>query len=348
MRKTLSLTPQPETRNPKLETLLSVTDLSVIIDTRRGVVRPVDRVSFSLASGQTLGVVGESGCGKSMLCRALIRLLPPGGQLAWGSEVRFNGVDIGALSEKSLCRIRGRDIAMVLQNPMRALNPVMRIGKQIGENLRLHTSIPRKSVRGAIVECLRQVGIPRPDRYVDYYPQQLSGGMCQRVVIAMALCCRPRLLIADEPTTALDVTVQAEILRLFDLLQGQSGMAVILVTHDLSVAANYTDEVAVMYGGKIVEHAPTSLLFSRMRHPYTQALMAAVPVLDAPKSESFKTIEGQPPDLLNPPLGCVYADRCPYVRPTCRHEAPPFTECNGQNHRFACFFPLDDGQDNND
>jgi oligopeptide/dipeptide ABC transporter ATP-binding protein len=169
--------------------------------------------------------------------------------------------------------------------------------------------------------------------------------MRQRVLIAVALCCRPGLLIADEPTTALDVTVQAEILRLFDRLQGESGMAIILVTHDLSIAANHTDEVAVMYGGKIVEHAPTGVLFSRMLHPYTQTLMGAIPRLDAPAGEPFKTIEGQPPDLMNPPVGCVFADRCPHARPICRQDAPPLRACNNSDHRFACFFPLDNGQD---
>ena len=325
--------------------LLSVKDLSVHIETHRCVVRPVDRVSFSLASGRTLGIVGESGCGKSMLCRALIRLLPPGGQVAHGSDVRFSGVDLGALSEKLLSRIRGRDMAMVFQNPMTALNPVMCVGKQIGENLRRHTTIARKSVRSAAVNCLRQVGIPHPDRYVDCYPHQLSGGMRQRVLIAVALCCRPRLLIADEPTTALDATVQAEILRLFDRQQAESDLAIILVTHDLAIAANHTDEVAVMYGGQIVEHAPTRILFSRMRHPYTQTLMGAIPRLDAPAGEPFRTIEGQPPDLRNPPRGCVFADRCPHVRPLCRRDAPPLTASHDNNHRFACFFPLDHEMD---
>ena len=346
MTETLPLKPRLETPNPKPEILLRVADLSVRIDTRKGMVRPVDRVSFTLASGRTLGIVGESGCGKTMLCRALIRLLPPEGHIVRGAEIRFNGVDMEALSEKSLCRIRGRDMAMVFQNPMTALNPVMRVGKQIGENLRLHTATARKDVRDAVVNCLRQVGMPHPDRYVDCYPHQLSGGMRQRVVIAVALCCRPKLLIADEPTTALDVTVQAEILRRFDRLQDKYGMAIILVTHNLAIAANHADEVAVMYGGKIVEHAPTDVLFSRMRHPYTRTLMGAVPRLDAPAGEPFRTIEGQPPDLSNPPMGCGFADRCPYVRPICRRAAPPLTGCkNNNDHRFACFFPLGDGQD---
>jgi oligopeptide/dipeptide ABC transporter ATP-binding protein len=325
--------------------LLSVADLSVQIDTPKGLVRPVDCVSFSLTSGRTLGIVGESGCGKSMLCRALIRLLPAGGHITRNAKVRFNGVDLGALSEKSLCRIRGRDMAMVFQNPMTALNPVMRVGKQIGENLRLHTATPRKGVRDATVNCLHQVGMVHPDRYYDCYPHQLSGGMRQRVAIAMALCCRPQLLIADEPTTALDVTVQTEILRRFDRLQGESGMAIILVTHNLAIAANHTDEVAVMYGGKIVEYAPTGELFSRMRHPYTRALIAAVPRLDAAAGEPFMTIEGQPPDLSNPVAGCCFADRCQYVRPPCHRAAPPLTCSNNNDHRFACFFPLDQGQD---
>ncbi|MCX5883373.1 MAG: ABC transporter ATP-binding protein [Deltaproteobacteria bacterium] len=344
MIETLPLKPRLETPNPKLKALLRVTDLSVRIDTRKGLVRPVDGVSFSLDSGRTLGIVGESGCGKTMLCRALIRLLPPGGYIVRGAEMRFNGVDMGALSEKLLCRIRGRDMAMVFQNPMTALNPVMRVGKQIGENLRLHTATARKDVRDATVNCLRQVGMPHPDRYVDCYPHQLSGGMRQRVVIAVALCCRPKLLIADEPTTALDVTVQAEILRRFDRLQDKYGMSIILVTHNLAIAANHADEVAVMYGGKIVEYAPTDVLFSRMRHPYTRTLMGAVPRLDAPAGEPFRTIEGQPPDLSNPPMGCGFADRCQYVRPICHRAVPPLTGCNN-NHRFACFFPLDEWQD---
>jgi oligopeptide/dipeptide ABC transporter ATP-binding protein len=327
------------------EPLLRVTDLSVRIDTPKGPVRPVDRVSFSLTSGRTLGIVGESGCGKSMLCRALIRLLPPGGHITGNAEVRFNGINLGALSEKSLCRVRGRDIAMVFQNPMTALNPVMRVGKQIGENLRLHTVTARKELRNTTVNCLRQAGMVHPDRYVDCYPHQLSGGMRQRAVIAMAMCCRPRLLIADEPTTALDVTIQAEILRRFDRLQGESGMAIILVTHNLAIAANHTDEVAVMYGGKIVEHAPTSVLFGGMRHPYTRALMAAVPRLDAAAGEPFMTIKGQPPDLSNPPVGCGFADRCRWVRPLCRRTAPPLTCSNNNDHRFACFFPPGEGQD---
>jgi peptide/nickel transport system ATP-binding protein len=321
--------------------LLFVADLSVHIDTKKGMVRPVDGVSFSLASGRTLGLVGESGCGKSMLCRALIRLLPPGGHTR-STTMQFNGVDMGALSEKSLNRMRGRDMAMVFQNPMTALNPVMRIGKQIGENLRLHTATKRKDLHDVTVHCLHRVGMVHPDRYVDCYPHQLSGGMRQRVVIAMALCCRPKLLIADEPTTALDVTVQAEILRRFDRLQDESAMAIILVTHNLAIAAGHTDEVAVMYGGKIVEHAPTEVLFSRMRHPYTKTLMAAVPRLDARTGEPFMTIEGQPPDLSNPPMGCGFADRCPSVRPLCMQEVPPVTSCNN-NHRVACFFPLGKG-----
>ena len=339
------LNPHKETPNPKPLPLLRVADLSVRIDTRKGLVRPVDRVSFNLDSGQTLGIVGESGCGKTMLCRALIRLLPPGGQIVRGAEIRFNGVDMEALSEKSLNRIRGRDMAMVFQNPMTALNPVMRVGNQITESLRLHLSMARKDLRDASVNCLRQVGMPHPDRYVDCYPHQLSGGMRQRVVIGVALCCRPKLLIADEPTTALDVTVQAEILRRFDRLQGESDMAIILVTHNLAIAASHTDEVAVMYGGRIVEHAPTGVLLRRMRHPYTQILMGAVPRMDVPPGEPFLTIAGQPPDLSNPPMGCGFADRCPYARPICHRDAPPLTGSSNKDHQFACHFPLGDGKD---
>ncbi|MFH0782682.1 MAG: ABC transporter ATP-binding protein [Pseudomonadota bacterium] len=324
--------------------LLSVTDLSVQINTGKALVRPVDRVTFSLRSGRTLGIVGESGCGKSMLCRALIRLLPPGGSIARDAEIRFNGVDMATLSEKSMNRIRGREIAMVFQNPMTALNPVMRVGKQIAENLLLHTTTARKDLPAATVYFLRQAGMSQPDRYVDTYPYQLSGGMRQRAAIAVALCCRPKLLLADEPTTALDVTVQAEILRVFDRLQSKSGMAIILVTHNLAIAATHTDEIAVMYGGKIVEQAPTDVLFRQMRHPYTLSLMSAIPRLDATAGEPFSTIEGQPPDLSKPQPGCGFADRCRYVRPLCHHTAPPVSR-DSNHHRFACFFPLGMGQD---
>lgn len=321
--------------------VLRVSDLSVSIETPGGLIHPVNRVSFSLASGRALGIVGESGCGKSMLCRALIRLLPPGGQIGPSSKVHFNGLDMSSLSKKALNRLRGRDMAMVFQNPMSALNPVMRVGSQIGEKICMHGTAPRKSVRSAIVKWMEQAGIPNAERYLDCYPHQLSGGMRQRVLIAAALCCSPKLLIADEPTTALDVTLQTEILSRFDLLQAGSGMSIVLVTHDLSIAANHTDEVAVMYAGRIVEHAPTDKLFGRMRHPYTRALMDALPRLDAPAGEPFRTIEGSPPDPANPPAGCVFAARCTYARSLCRRFAPPLTT-NGFAHRFACFFPLED------
>jgi peptide/nickel transport system ATP-binding protein len=327
------------------EPLLSVKDLGVRIDTGKDVVSPVDRVSFSVSPGRTIGIVGESGCGKSMLCRAIIRLLPPGGRIAQGSRVYFGGVEMGSISEKVLNRMRGKALAMVFQNPMTALNPVMRVGKQIGENLRRQIGVPRGSLRSVVVECLRQAGIPRPDRYLDCYPHQLSGGMRQRVLIAAALCRRPRMLIADEPTTALDATVQAEVLGLFDRVQRDSGLAIILVTHDLSIAANHTDEVAVMYGGRIVEHAPTRMLFCRMLHPYTQMLMRAVPRLDAPAGEPIGTIEGHPPNLMNPPAGCAFADRCPYCRPICRQDAPSLVCGKNDGHGCACFFPLDNGRD---
>ncbi len=256
--------------------------------------------------------------------------------------MHFNGVDIGTLPDKFFNRIRGRDISMVFQNPMTSLNPVMRVGKQIGENLRLHTTIASKEVREASVNCLLQVGMPNPECYLDCYPHQLSGGMRQRVVIAMALSARPKLLIADEPTTALDVTVQAEILERFHTMQIEFDMAIILVTHNLAIAANHTDEVAVMYGGKIVEYAPTSILFSRMLHPYTRALMNAIPRLDTAVDEPFKLIEGNPPDLANPSLGCGFANRCPYASDICHRTAPPLVGCKNNNgHRFACFFPLD-------
>jgi peptide/nickel transport system ATP-binding protein len=314
-------------------------NLGVRIPTKNGLVRAVDDLSFSLEPGKVLGVVGESGCGKSMLCRSLLRLLPPGGYLTKDAKIDFNGIDMVSTSEKSMNEIRGRDIAMVFQDAMTALNPVMKVGKQISENLIRHADIDRKTIRAETLALLKAVAIPQPQRTVDCYPHQLSGGMRQRVVIAIALACKPKLLVADEPTTALDVTVQAGILNLLGKLQRELSMAMILVTHDLGVVAGHADEVAVMYGGRIVEQAPTVELFARMRHPYTRALMEAIPKLDTPAHEPLQTIEGQPPDLTNPPPGCRFSDRCPSFREKCREVQPPFVINGREDHSYACFFP---------
>ena len=327
--------------------LLWVENLGVRIPTKNGVVRAVDDVSFSLEPGRTLGIVGESGSGKSMLCRSLLRLLPPGGFLTEDTQIEFDGSQLDGISQKAMNEIRGRDISMVFQDPMTALNPVMKVGKQIAENLIRHRDIDRKTLRDETLALLEAVAIPHPERCVDCYPHQLSGGMRQRVVIAIALACKPKLLVADEPTTALDVTVQAGILNLLGKLQRELSMAMILVTHDLGVVASHADEVAVMYGGQMVERAPTIELFHRMRHPYTRALMEAIPKLDTPAHEPLKTIEGHPPDLVNPPSGCRFAKRCPSTGDKCTEAEPPLTLNGRADHSFACFYPNTNGGEEN-
>jgi peptide/nickel transport system ATP-binding protein len=318
--------------------LLAVEDLHTHFRTPRGRVRAVDGVSFTLDRGQTLGIVGESGCGKSVLSRTIMGLLPSNAEVPVSSHVHFDGRDLRRLSERALRGVRGRRMAMIFQDPMTSLNPVMTCGAQIVEALTYHMGLGRRAARDRAVELFTAVGIPEPARRVDHYPHQLSGGMRQRVAIAIAISCEPALLIADEPTTALDVTVQAEILDLLNRQQRERRMALILITHDLGVVAGHTDEVAVMYAGRIVERAATTTLFAHTRMPYTEALLRSIPRLADPPHTPLQTIAGRPPDLIDPPPGCRFAPRCRYAAEDCRREAPVLA---GGGHAFACWHPLE-------
>jgi len=321
------------------ETLLEVTDLKTHFLTPRGRVRAVDGVSLILKRGTTLGIVGESGSGKTIFARSVMNLLPKENVIRSG-EVTFMGRDLIGLPDKEMRRLCGADIAMVFQDPISSLNPVMTIGKQITESLKIHLKMRKAEAKITAVTLLRSVNIPEAERRFDEYPHQLSGGMRQRVMIALALACGPRLLFADEPTTALDVTVQAEILNLLQDQQTDRFMAMVLVTHDLGVVAGRTDEIAVMYAGRIVEQAPTSVLFSHMLHPYTEALLRSIPKVEDPSHTRLRVITGRPPDLTDPPPGCKFAPRCPYVQERCRVEEPTLTVTGSRGHRFACHFPL--------
>jgi oligopeptide/dipeptide ABC transporter ATP-binding protein len=327
---------------PSGDPLLVVEDLHTSFRTARGTVRAVDGVSFSLDSGKTLAVVGESGSGKTVLSRSIMGLLPPRDVTATGT-VRFAGRDLTAMTPDQRRRIWGAELSMIFQDPMTALNPVKRIGAQITETLRLHLDMHRSEAKTAAVELLRSVGIPSPEERVDWYPFQLSGGMRQRVMIAIALACGPRLVLADEPTTGLDVTVQAQILDLLARLQRERQMAVILITHDLGVAATRADDIVVMYAGRVVERAPSATLFRDTRMPYTQALMDSIPRLADASGTRLPAIAGRPPDLIHPPDGCRFAPRCPYAQDKCRTSEPPLRTTGSADHQFACWFPLVDG-----
>ncbi len=298
-----------------------------------GVARAVDRVSFDLEPGTVLGLVGESGCGKSMTALSLMRLVPSPGRVV-GGMIRFDGRDLLALPEVDMRAVRGAGIAMVFQEPMTALNPVMRVGAQVAEPLWLHGRTGRRGAWERAVALLGEVGIPDPAARARDYPHQLSGGMRQRVMIAMAIACEPRVLIADEPTTALDVTIQAEILGLLRTLRERHGMAVVLITHDLGVVAEQADAVAIMYAGRIVEQASVTDVFDHPRHPYTQALFRSMPGVGA-KRERLEAIPGQVPDLLHLPSGCAFRDRCPRAIPACAEAVPPLEE-KARGHLAAC------------
>ena len=305
--------------------LLEVKDLKTHFPTRAGVVRAVDGVSFFIDAGELLGLVGESGCGKSMTALSIMRLIAPPGKIV-GGEISFDGRSLLQLSNREMRAVRGDDIAMIFQDPMTSLNPVFTVGEQIAEALRLHRKLSHKDARAAAVAAMREVSIPDPEVRADDYPHQLSGGMRQRVMIAMALACDPKLLIADEPTTALDVTIQAQILELLDGLRKTRELAVLLITHDLGVVAEVADRVAVMYTGKIVEESPVEELFARPKHPYTEGLLRSVPKLtarDVVRSERLLTIEGMVPKPTALPPGCHFEPRCPYRMPRCREGEIP-------------------------
>jgi peptide/nickel transport system ATP-binding protein len=306
------------------ELLLRVRDLRTyfVAEHGSGTARAVDGVSFDLYAGETLGVVGESGCGKTATSLSLLRLIPePPGHILPGSLIELEGRNILGLSPRELQALRGREIAIVFQEPMTSLNPVLTVGEQVAEVVIVHERASRRAARARALELLQLVGIPEPGARLDAYPHELSGGMRQRVMIAMALACRPKVLIADEPTTALDVTIQAQILELLDHLQAELGMAVVLVTHDLGIVAGTADRVLVMYAGQIVEAAPTSELFARPLHPYTEGLLASIPRLDAPRGR-LANIPGQVPAATAWPSGCRFHPRCPYAWDRCVAEDP--------------------------
>jgi oligopeptide/dipeptide ABC transporter ATP-binding protein len=319
--------------------LLDVIDLRVSFRTARGVVRAVDGVTLQLQKEKTLGIVGESGAGKTVLIRTIMGLLPTR-NVERSGQILFRGLDLMQLTSRELESVWGKEIAMIFQDPMTALNPVVRLGRQITEAVRCHTDIGRNQAQTVARSLLESVRIPEPARFMRAYPHQLSGGMRQRALIAMALARDPKLVLADEPTTALDVTVQAQILDLLEGAQAQRAMAMILVTHDLNVVAGRSDEVVVMYAGKIVEQAPPATLFSEMRMPYTEALMRSAPQLSQPSHTRLVTIAGRPPSLIEPPVGCSFAPRCAYVQERCRAETPPLQAGPSKGHRFACWYPV--------
>ena len=308
--------------------LLEVTDLKTQFPTRSGLVRAVDGVNFEIGEGELLGLVGESGCGKSITALSIMRLIYPPGKIVAGS-IKFKGEELTAATGERLREIRGNDIAMIFQDPMTSLNPVYTVGEQIAEALRLHRKLDRKAAWNAAIEAMREVSIPSPERRVNDYPHQLSGGMRQRVMIAMALACNPELLIADEPTTALDVTIQAQILELLDELRRSRKLAILLITHDLGVVAEVADRVCVMYTGKVVEESGVDELFANPKHPYTRGLLRSVPKLTEAgiaKAERLRTIEGTVPSPTNLPTGCHFAPRCEHRMDICIKGEIPLTE----------------------
>jgi len=318
--------------------LLSVEDVTVELPTPRGPLRAVDGVDLTLGAGQTLGIVGESGCGKTMLSRAILQLLPKKAKLS--GRVMFDGQDLARIDREQLRKLRGRSLAVVFQDPMTSLNPVLTIGTQLIETLQEHLELDAATARTRSAELLAAVGIPAPEQRLAQYPHQLSGGMRQRVAIAIALSCEPKLLIADEPTTALDVTIQAQILDLLAREQRRRHMAMILITHDLGVVAGRTDEVAVMYAGRVVERAPTPALFKSMHMPYTEALLEAIPKLDTAPHTPLPAISGRPPDPTRPIKGCSFSPRCRYADGRCVKEKPALAAAEATAHQYACFHPI--------
>jgi len=321
------------------DSLLVVDDLRTHFHVDAGIVKAVDGVSFSLERGTTLGIVGESGSGKTVLSRSIMRLNTGGNAVTTGS-VNYDGTELVGLEPKQLKSMWGTEMAMVFQDPMTSLNPVVKIGRQITEHLRFHLAVSRQEAKRLGIELLRSVRIPEPEARFNTYPHQLSGGMRQRVSIAIALACGPRILFADEPTTALDVTVQHQILNLLRFQQRDRFMTMILVTHDLGVVAGRTDEIAVMYAGKIVEKAPTKSLFRTLKHPYTEALLASIPKVSNPKHTRLDAIAGRPPDLINPPTGCSFSPRCPYAQAKCFEQEPTLVPDADPGHQFACWYPV--------
>ncbi len=324
-----------ETEGP----LLEVEDLHTSFALGHGSVRAVDGVTLSLERGKTIGIVGESGSGKTVLSRTIMGLQNASNVTVTGS-VKYAGEELVGRSAKHMRRLWGAEMAMVFQDPMTSLNPVVKVGRQLTEHVRYHLDMGKDEAEQVAVALLESVRIPEPEARLDVYPHQMSGGMRQRVCIAMALACGPRLLFADEPTTALDVTVQHQILNLLAEQQRDRAMGMVLVTHDLGVVAGRTDEIAVMYAGRVVEKAPTKVLFGEVRHPYTEGLMKSIPRTTQTKHTRLNAIYGRPPDLVSPPPGCKFAPRCPYAQERCHQEEPALAEGGTPGHAFRCFYPV--------
>ena len=319
--------------------LLTVTDLRTTFSIAAGDVQAVRGVSFALHRGRTLGIVGESGCGKTVLARSIMRL-NLGSNVTTTGTAEFAGRDLLSLPMADMHEMWGMELAMVFQDPMTSLNPLVRVGRQVTEHLRQHLGVGRAEAARTAVDLLKEVRIPEPEARLKAYPHELSGGMRQRICIAIALACEPSLLFADEPTTALDVTVQHQILNLLGREQRERDMAMVLVTHDLGVIAGRTDDTLVMYAGMVVEQAPTRSLFEDMRHPYSEALLRSLPRTSQVSHTRLAAITGRPPDLIDPPSGCAFSPRCPYVQPRCREEVPPLSAVDDPDHRFACWTPV--------
>ena len=317
------------------ENILTVKDLKTYFYTASGIAKAVDGVSFNIAKGETMGIVGESGSGKSVTSSSIIRLLPPRTGKIVGGSIEFEGKDVLALSKKELNDFRGKDIAVIFQDPMTSLDPVFKIGKQMTEMIMAHQNVTKDEAWKMAVEALSKVGIPEPEKRMNSYPYELSGGMCQRVIIAMAVCCKPKLIIADEPTTALDVTVQAQVLELLKELQRDMDTAILLITHNLGVVWEMCDKVMVTYAGNTVEFTDTKTLYSNPRHPYTWGLLDSMPKLSDESKGELKTIPGTPPDLRLTGKCCNFYNRCPYVTEACTQSVPPLVEVE-PGHFVAC------------
>ena len=319
------------------EALLCVSSLVTHFHTRAGVVKAVDGVSWDIQQGETVALVGESGCGKSVSALSIMRLIAePAGKIVSG-RIMFHGRDLLALTEEEMRRVRGREIGMIFQEPMTSLNPVLTVGRQLTETLEIHLGMEPAAARARALELLSMVGIPDAERRLRQYPHQFSGGMRQRMMIAMALSCEPALILADEPTTALDVTIQAQILELMKTLSQRLGAAMLIITHNLGVVARYADRVNVMYAGRIIERATARELYSNPRHPYTEGLLRSVPRLDEPRRARLAPIEGQPPDLTRLPGGCSFYPRCRWREARCEFEAPALTALGSEAHMSACW-----------
>lgn len=316
--------------------LLEVKDLSVAFRTYGGTVKAVRNVSFHINKGETVGIVGESGCGKSATAQAVIRLIPSPPGMIENGEILFEGIDLLKKTSKEMERIRGKEVSMIFQDPMSSLNPTMKIGRQIFEILQKHLKFSKRQAQARSIELMHEVGISDPEKRLNQYPHEFSGGMRQRAMIALALACNPKLLIADEPTTALDVTIQAQILNLMKDIQQKKQMSIVLITHDLGIVAGMCDRVLVMYGGTLVEVSEVNELYASPFHPYTKGLLKSVPRLDMDKKRELVPIKGTPPHLLHPPKGCPFIARCPYAMLICNQEFPPISTLS-DSHQAACW-----------